>query len=156
MVQKEKAILMLNKESIPIFINGPIEIAFISDILNMNTANTGIGATSIFLGQVRGDEIRGKKVISIEYFAYEEMALEVASKIKENIIGKYSLINLHLFHSLGNIRPGEISLAVFATSSHRKSALDGCEEAVELIKETLPVWSKEFLEDNSFRWKLNK
>ena len=138
-----------------IFIQGPITASFIADSIQKHSTKTGIGGHSIFLGQVRADKIDDKQVSSIEYTAYEEMALEKMHVIREYIFAKYDLTCMHVYHSLGNVKAGEISLFVFTSSAHRKAAIDACEETVERIKAELPVWGKELFADNSYVWKEN-
>ena len=138
-----------------IFVHGPIAASFIADSIQKHSSKTDIGAHSIFLGQVRADEIDGKPVVSIEYTAYEEMALEMMYGIRENMFAKYNLTCMHVYHSLGNVKAGEISLFVFTSSAHRKAAIDACEETVERIKAELPVWGKEIFEDETYTWKQN-
>lgn len=147
---------MKDKKPDNIFVQGPIEPAFIANSIQKHSSKTGIGAHSIFLGQVRADTIDGKEVASIEYTAYEEMALEMMYTIRENMFAKYDLTCMHVYHSLGNVKAGEISLFVFTSAPHRKAAIDACEEAVERIKAELPVWGRELLLDESYRWKENK
>ena len=139
-----------------IFVQGAISASFIADSIQKHSSRTDIGGHSIFLGQVRADKINGKEVTSIEYTVYEEMALEKMYTIRENIFAKYDLTCMHVYHSLGNVKAGEISLFVFTSSAHRKAAIDACEEAVERIKAELPVWGKELLTDESYHWKENK
>ena len=139
-----------------IFVEGAIASSFIGDIIQQHSTKTGIGGHSIFLGQVRADTVNSKKVISIEYTAYEEMALEKMHIIREEIFSKYDLICMHVYHSLGKVAAGGISLFVFTSSAHRKAALDACEEIVERIKSELPIWGKELLEDETFEWKKNE
>jgi molybdopterin synthase catalytic subunit len=117
---------------------------------------TTIGGHSIFLGQVRADEIDGKKVEAIEYTAYEEMALKQMHEIREAIFAKYPLTCMHVHHSLGTVRAGEICLFVFTSAAHRKEAIDACEETVERIKAELPVWGKEIFVGEGYQWKENK
>lgn len=136
-----------------IFVQGPVTASFIGDSIQKHSSKTGIGGHSIFLGQVRADKIDGKQVASIEYTAYEEMALEKMHAIREDIFAKYDLTCMHVYHSLGNVKAGEISLFVFTSSAHRKAAIDACEETVERIKAELPVWGKELFADNSYVWK---
>ena len=76
-------------------------------------------------------------------------------EIRESIFEKYELTCLHVYHSLGMVKAGEISLFVFTSSAHRKAAIDACEELVERIKKELPVWGKEIFEDSSYQWKQN-
>ena len=139
-----------------IFVQGAIASSFIADSIQKHSSKTGIGGHSIFLGQVRADIIEEKKVSSIEYTAYEEMALQKMESIREDIFAKYPLACMHVYHSLGTIAAGEICLFVFTSSAHRKAAIDACEETVERLKAELPIWGKEFFEDASYQWKENK
>ncbi len=75
--------------------------------------------------------------------------------IREAIFKKYELTCMHVYHSLGQVRAGEISLFVFTSSAHRRAAIDACDEMVEVIKKELPVWGKEIFQDETFQWKLN-
>ncbi len=144
---------MSEKKIKNIFINGAITPAFISDSIAKHSTNTEIGAHSIFLGQVRRDVIDGKPVTAIEYTAYEEMAMDKMYEIREAIFEKHSLTCMHIYHSLGNVAAGEISLFVFPSSPHRNAAIEACEEVVEQVKAELPVWGKEVFEDESYQWK---
>ena len=147
---------MNEKKTKNIFIQGAIPATFIADSIAKHSTKTSIGGHSIFLGQVRADEIGGKKVTAIEYTTYEEMALEKMNEIREDIFAKYPLTCMHVYHSLGLVKEGEICLFVFTSSAHRKPAIDACSECVERIKAELPVWGKEFFEDDSHQWKVNQ
>jgi molybdopterin synthase catalytic subunit len=100
--------------------------------------------------------IDGKQVTAIEYSSYEPMALEKMHEIREAVIGKYSLTCMHVYHSLGTVAAGEISLFVFTSAVHRRAAIEACEETVERIKSELPVWGKELFANESYQWKENK
>ncbi|MFO7720062.1 MAG: molybdenum cofactor biosynthesis protein MoaE [Gillisia sp.] len=138
-----------------IFVQGPISSEKIAQSIQNHSTKTNIGAHSIFLGQVRADEKDGSTVTAIEYTTYEEMALQKAFEIREAIFEKYDLTCMHIYHSLGEVKTGEICLFVFTSSKHRKMAIDACEELVERIKKELPVWGKELLESNGESWKVN-
>lgn len=139
-----------------IFTAGPIKADFIAESIQKHSTQTGIGAHSIFLGQVRSDERNNQKVAAIEYTTYEEMALEKMHEIREAIFAKYTITCMHVYHSLGRVAAGEICLFVFASAKHRKAAIQACEETVERIKAELPVWGKELFDDESFQWKVNQ
>lgn len=145
----------MEKKPKNIFTQGAIGAAFIADSIQKHSRKTGIGAHSIFLGQVRADVIEGRPVSAIDYTAYEDMALEKAHAIREDIFQKYPLTCMHVHHSLGTVKAGEISLFVFTSSKHRKAAIAACEEVVERIKKELPVWGREVFEDASYQWKEN-
>jgi molybdopterin synthase catalytic subunit len=138
-----------------IFVEGPVDPAFIANSIAKHATKTSIGGHSIFLGQVRADMIGDKKVAAIEYTSHVEMALEKMTEIREAIFEKYPLTCMHVYHSLGAIKAGEICLFVFTSSAHRKAAIDACSECVERIKAELPVWGKEIFEGEGYQWKVN-
>jgi molybdopterin synthase catalytic subunit len=145
----------MEKKHKNIFVQGPISATFIADSIQKHSTKLDIGAHSIFLGQVRNDEIDSKTVAAIDYTTYEEMALEQIHVIREEIFAKYPLTCMHIYHSLGTVKAGEISLFVFTSARHRKAAINACEEVVERIKKELPVWGKEVFGDASYQWKEN-
>jgi molybdopterin synthase catalytic subunit len=146
---------MTEKKPKNIFINGPVLPSFVGDSIAKHSTKRDIGAHSIFLGQVRADVLDGKTVAAIEYTTYEELALEKMHSIREDIFSKYPLTCMHIYHSLGTVKAGEISLFVFTSSKHRRAAVDACTEVVERIKAELPVWGKEVFENQSHQWKAN-
>ncbi|MBC6111427.1 molybdenum cofactor biosynthesis protein MoaE [Pedobacter fastidiosus] len=147
---------MSEKKIKNIFVKGAIDPSFIAESIAKHSSKTEIGGHSIFLGQVRKDEIDGKSVSAIEYTAFEDLALEKMHEIRENIFEKYPLTCMHIYQSLGTVKTGEICLFVFTSSAHRKPAIDACEEVVERLKAELPIWGKELFEDGSHQWKENK
>jgi ABC-type transporter Mla maintaining outer membrane lipid asymmetry ATPase subunit MlaF len=86
----------------------------------------------------------------------EEMALQKMHEIREAIFAQYELTCMHVYHSLGKVATGEISLFVFTYSKHRKAAINACEELVENIKSSLPIWGKELFTNETYQWKENK
>jgi molybdopterin synthase catalytic subunit len=139
-----------------IFVTGAISPAFIGEKIAAHQAKTGIGGHSIFLGQVRADTIDNKQVVAVDYTSYEQMAMEQMATIREMIIEKYSLNCMHVYHSLGKIKTGEVCLFVFTSAPHRKAAIDACSETVERLKTELPIWGQEIFDDASVQWKINK
>jgi len=138
-----------------IFQEGAIAAHFIAESIAKHATKTEIGGHNIFLGQVRADDIDGKKVTAIEYTSHVDMALEKMHEIREAIFAKYPLTCMHVHHSLGVIKAGEICLFVFTSSKHRKAAIDACAECVERIKAELPIWGKEIFEGDVYQWKVN-
>ena len=139
-----------------IFVQGAIEPNLISDSIAKHASKTHIGGHSIFLGQVRADELKGRIVDAIEYTSHVDMALEKMHEIRESIFAKYPLTCMHIYHSLGVVKKGQICLFVFTSSAHRKPAIEACNECVERIKAELPIWGKEIFEDEGYQWKENK
>lgn len=139
-----------------IFTSGAISASFIADSIQKHQSNTAIGGHSLFLGQVRADQIETEQVMAINYTAYEDMAIEKMHQIREDIFSKYPIICMHVHHSLGLVAAGQVCLFVFTSSAHRQAAMQACDELVERIKAELPIWGKEILTNDSHQWKENK
>ena len=137
------------------FVNGAIYSEFIGDSVAKHQSKTTIGAHNIFLGQVRADQIEGKAVAAIEYSAYEEMAEQIFYEIREAAFAKYDLTCMHIYHSLGLVKTGEICLFVFVSAPRRKVVFEAIEFLVEEIKEKAPIFGKEIFEDETYTWKKN-
>lgn len=137
------------------FIQGAISSEFIGNSIAKHQSKTSIGAHQIFLGQVRADEIEGKIVSAIEYSAYEEMAEQSFHEIREAAFEKYDLTCLHIYHSLGLVKTGEICLFVFVSAPRRKVTYEALQFLVEEIKEKVAIFGKELFEDETYTWKKN-
>jgi molybdopterin synthase catalytic subunit len=146
---------MTERKPKKVFIEGPISPEFVAKSIASHSTKKDIGAHSIFLGQVRNDMIGDKAVAAIEYTAYPEMADLKFHEIREATFAAFPLTCLHIYHSLGTVSAGEISLFVFTSAVHRAEAIKACEYIVERIKHEVPVWGKEILEDGSIAWKVN-
>lgn len=138
------------------FKKGPIPPTFIAESIAHHQVKKNIGAHQIFLGQVRSDIINDQEVVAIDYSAHEEMANQAFHEIREATFKEFDLTCMHIYHSLGEVKSGEICLFVFVSSKHRKMAQKAIEYLVERIKEEVPVFGKELLEDNTHVWKENK
>ena len=138
-----------------VFVQGAITPDFIAKSIANHQSKTQIGAHDIFLGQVSADEIEGKRVEAIEYTAYEEMANLKFNEIREKAFKRFDLSCMHIYHSKGIVKTGEICLFVFVSSPHRKEVFEALHEVVEEIKKQVPVFGKELFEDDSYQWKVN-
>lgn len=138
------------------FREGAITPDFIANSIAHHQVKTNIGAHQIFLGQVRADKIDDKEVVAIDYSAHEEMANKAFHTIREATFEKFDLTCMHIYHSNGIVKAGEICLFVFVSSAHRKMVQEAIEYVVEEIKANVPVFGKELFEDDSHVWKVNK
>ena len=139
----------------PIFKQGAISAESIGVSIANHQTKTEIGAHNIFMGQVRADEIEGKKVVAIEYTANEELANEAVFAIREQAFEKYDLTCMHIYHSLGEVKAGEICLFIFVSSPRRNAANEACRYILEAIKNDAPIFGKELFEDSTHQWKVN-
>ncbi|MBL4704345.1 MAG: molybdenum cofactor biosynthesis protein MoaE [Flavobacteriales bacterium] len=147
---------METKKIKKVFKEGAISSTFIADSIQKHSHKTNIGAHNIFLGQVRDDVIDGKEVMAIDYTAAQEIAELEFHRIREAAFEKYDLTCMHIYHSLGVVKQGEICLFVFVSSAHRKVTFEALEFLVEEIKATVPIFGKELFDDGSHQWKVNK
>ena len=149
----------MSKERKPknVFVEGAIPSEKIATSIAHHQVKTNIGAHDIFLGQVRADDIDGKTVTAIEYSAYEDMANQTIHEIREAAFEKFDLTCMHIYHSLGRVKSGEICLFVFTSSAHRKECFEATRFIVEEIKAKAPIFGKEeVFEDETHFWKENR
>ena len=103
------------------------------------------GGVVTFLGTVR-DHTGGKRVLHLEYEAYEEMAEKMLARIAGEVAERWDDTVVSIAHRLGRMEVGEISLVVAAASPHRAEAFAACQYVVNRIKENVPIWKKEAFE----------
>jgi molybdopterin synthase catalytic subunit len=138
-----------------VFIEGAISSEFIAQSIAKHQSKYTIGAHNIFLGQVRADAIDGNIVAAIEYSAYDEMANEGMNVIREKAFAQFDLVCMHIYHSLGVVKAGEICLFVFVSATRRKQVYEATETIVNWIKSDVPIFGKEIFENSTFTWKKN-
>lgn len=105
-----------------------------------------IGAVVTFTGTVR-DHNEGRKVVALEYEAYDEMAVAEMERIGSEMAAKWGLHGIAIRHRVGRLAIGEASVVIAASSPHRREAFEACSEALDLLKERVPIWKKEYFED---------
>ena len=130
-----------------------IELTY--DILNPERVtalvrNDTNGAVVTFLGTTRNN-FQGRRVVTLEYEAFEEMAVKKLEEIRQEIRAEFSIEDIAIAHRIGLVPIGEVSLVVAVASPHRVEAFHACHKAVDRLKETVPIWKKEVFEDGS-RW----
>ncbi len=108
------------------------------------------GAVVTFLGTTR-NHFQGRRVVTLEYEAFEEMAVKKLEEIRQEIRAEFSIEDIAIAHRIGIVPIGEVSLVVAVASPHRVEAFHACHKAVDRLKETVPIWKKEVFEDGS-RW----
>lgn len=104
------------------------------------------GGSTVFIGTVR-NETKGKKVIRLEFEAYEPMALKELQKIAEAAVERWKVIHISIHHRVGVLDIGDIAVIIAVTTPHRKAAFEACEYAIDMLKQTVPIWKKEIFED---------
>ena len=106
---------------------------------------TGVGAVAVFLGLVR-DHNKGRKVLHLEYEAYETLALRGLDLIVDEAREKWPEVRLAIHHRIGRMEIGEASVVIAAASPHRADAYAANRYAIERIKQIVPIWKHEYFE----------
>jgi molybdopterin synthase catalytic subunit/molybdopterin converting factor small subunit len=103
------------------------------------------GAIATFLGTTRVQS-RGRTVHYLDYEAYGGMAEKVMAELADELKAKHDLCAVAITHRIGRVEIGEISVAIAVSAPHRAAALAACAEAIDTLKETVPLWKKEVYE----------
>jgi molybdopterin synthase catalytic subunit len=103
------------------------------------------GAIATFTGTTRVQS-RERRVLHLDYEAYEEMAEHVMAQIAEDMKGRYDLCEIAIHHRTGRVDIGEASVVIAVSAPHRQDALAACKDAIDALKEQVPLWKKEFYE----------
>ena len=113
----------------------------IGDLIK-EVASENAGAIATFMGTTRIAS-RGRTVIYLEYEAYEGMAEAELERIAVMLIKKHKLCGLVISHRIGRVDIGEVSVGIAVSAPHRAAAFSACQEAIDTLKETVPLWKKE-------------
>lgn len=124
----------------------------IVDHIDLNEAwealrDPGAGAVSLFVGTVR-NATRGDEVFQLEYEAYDAMALSEMRKLAAEAEEKYQLLKTLIVHAVGVKKVGDMVVVIGASAPHRKDAMAATTFMIDKLKETVPIWKKEFFENN--------
>lgn len=104
------------------------------------------GAIVTFIGTVRDDGIE-----CMELEAYHEVAERELAVIRDEAMRKFPLHSVDIVHRTGPLRVGDNIVLIVVSAGHRKEAFLGCEYVIDRLKQTVPIWKKEYLKDSS-RW----
>ncbi|KAI8988758.1 Molybdopterin biosynthesis MoaE [Pilobolus umbonatus] len=132
--------IVITNEDIP-------SLDYITGLVRMNNA----GAVSTFSGTTR-DEFDGKRVVQLEYEAYVPMASKILHDIVDEARVKWELNKVAVYHRLGTVTVGEVSVVIATSSKHRLDSIHSTEYIIDELKERCPIWKKEVYEDGSV-WK---
>ncbi len=103
------------------------------------------GAVATFIGTTRIHS-RGRTVTHLDYEAYEGMAEQVMAQIAEELKRRYEVCEIAIHHRIGRVSIGERSVVIAVSAPHRQDALAACKDAIDTLKERVPLWKKEVYE----------
>lgn len=115
------------------------------DLAALQAASAADGALCLFVGVVR-DQSGGRRVTHLEYEAYEEMALPLLQELAADTKRRWPVSDVRIVHRLGRLQIGEASVAIAVASAHRVEAFAACRHLIDTLKQTVPIWKKEFFE----------
>lgn len=103
------------------------------------------GAVALFVGIVR-DHHEGKKVVSISYSAFKEMAEKEFARIAAEAAARWKIGAVYIAHRTGKLAIGDASVVIAVSAAHRAESFEACRHAIEALKKMAPVWKEEFYE----------
>jgi MoaE-MoaD fusion protein len=105
-------------------------------------ASEDAGAIATFVGTTRARS-RGRDVIRLEYEAYEGMAEAEMERIAQALRERHEVIDIAIHHRVGPVEIGETSVVIAVSAAHRAAAFEACREAIDTLKQSVPLWKKE-------------
>jgi MoaE-MoaD fusion protein len=121
--------------------NEPLSVQAVMDEVRDDRA----GAIATFSGTTRV-ESRGRAVQWLDYEAYEGMAEQVMARLATELMAKHEILAVAIHHRVGRVEIGDTSVVIAVSAAHRAPALAACHEAIDTLKETVPLWKKEVYE----------
>jgi molybdopterin synthase catalytic subunit len=104
------------------------------------------GGQAIFVGTVR-NQTQKKKVLKLVFEAYTPMAIKEMQKIGLTLEERWGALKVIIHHRVGELLVGDIAVIIAVSTPHRAAAFEACQYAIDTLKETVPIWKKEFFED---------
>jgi molybdopterin synthase catalytic subunit len=104
------------------------------------------GGINVFIGTVR-NVTKGKKVLRLEFEAYEAMAISEMNKIAKDVLKKWPVQKILIHHRTGILQTGDVPVIIAVAAAHRDAAFDACRYTIDTLKQTVPIWKKEVFED---------
>lgn len=105
-------------------------------------AAPGAGAVLTFAGTVRNEHL-GRTVTSIDYHAYDSMALKELERIERDAAGRWPGVTVSIAHRTGLLQVGEVSVFIAVSSPHRAEGFEALRFGIEAIKRSVPIWKRE-------------
>jgi molybdopterin synthase catalytic subunit len=122
--------------------------------IDINACISGVmsptcGGIDVFIGTVR-NATKGKAVMHLEFEAYEVMAVREMRKIADEAMNKWPLEKIGIHHRTGRLEIGEVPVVIAVSAAHRDAAFEACRFIIDTLKQTVPIWKKEFFEDGAY------
>ena len=129
-------------------VTAPIDL----DRLTERVANHQAGAICTFAGTVRAQDEDNRRLLALEYSAYDEMAITKLRELRAEALDRFDVTEILIEHRIGRLELGEASVAIVVSAPHRAAAFDACRYVIDTLKTTVPVWKKEHWSDGETSW----
>jgi len=131
---------------------GEVNLQQVVGQIRNNPSSSKAGALVTFLGIVREDPVgqSAGKVQYLEYEAFKEVAVQKLQELREDLMKREGIIDVSIHHVVDRLSVGEDSLIVAVLGTHRRFVFPVLEEAVERVKEEVPIWKKEVTADQAY------
>lgn len=130
---------------------GEVRLDALIEELKKNPEAYKCGAIVAFIGITRGVGHDGAKLKKLHYEAANEMTLKDLKKVRSQILNKNEKVkDLIIYHVIADLKPGEDTVYILALGEHRKETFNAAIQTLEKIKESTPVWKKEYTEKQSY------
>jgi molybdopterin synthase catalytic subunit len=106
------------------------------------------GGLALFIGNVR-NATQGKSVKHLEFEAYAPMAIKEMHKIAQDIQHQWPAVKVAIHHRIGQLQITDTAVIIAVACPHRAAAFTACQYAIDTLKETVPIWKKEFFADGA-------
>lgn len=107
-----------------------------------------VGGEVLFIGTVR-NHTQGKTVVRLDFEAYDRMAVAEMQKIAEQLSVRWPVHRVAIHHRVGSLAIGDIAVVIAVSAAHRGEAFAACQYAIDTLKQTVPIWKKEFFADGA-------
>jgi len=104
------------------------------------------GAVLVFEGVVR-DNTKGRKTLFLDYECYAPMALKTMEDLGRDLAARHRVHRIGIVHRVGRLQISEASVVIAIVSAHRQAAYEASLEAINRLKQRVPIWKKEYFED---------
>ena len=131
---------------------GEISLGQVIDEIRKNPNSRKAGALASFVGMVREDPVAHSesKVRYLEYEAFKEVAVQKLQELRTDLVKREGIVDVSIHHVVDRLQVGEDSLIVAVLGARRRSVFPVLEEAVERVKQDVPIWKKEFTSDDAY------
>ena len=109
-------------------------------------SDDSVGGICVFVGTVR-NHTANKEVLRLDFSAYTPMAIKEMRKIARQCLEKFDIFKVSMHHAVGELGIRDVPVVIAVSASHRGEAFSACQYAIDRLKESVPIWKKEYFQD---------